>query len=138
MSSAPRPVRVVDTSVLSLLLKDDTRGLAHVPHLRGHEAILSFTTLAELPRWPDERNWGLARRRHLERYLATFTVRHSDEALCRVWAAQAAWAHRAGRPLPVADSWIAATAVLLGVPLVTHNPGDVARIPGLTIITEAP
>jgi predicted nucleic acid-binding protein len=42
---------------------------------------------------------------------------------------------RAGRPLPVNDSWIAACCLHHDVPLVTHNPGDFAGIEGLRLIT---
>jgi predicted nucleic acid-binding protein len=36
-----------------------------------------------------------------------------------------------------ADAWIAATALQLGVPLVTHNVGDYAGVSGLAILSEA-
>ena len=49
---------LVDTSVLSLLLKRDTRAIAYAPHLRDRVGVLSFMTLAELYRWPEERDWG--------------------------------------------------------------------------------
>lgn len=52
-----------------------------------------------------------------------------------------AWT-RAGRrraqPMPVADCWIAATALAFGLELVTHNPADFRGIPGLAVVTEAP
>ena len=35
-----------------------------------------------------------------------------------------------------ADAWIAATALALRCPLVTHNAADFAGVPHLTIITE--
>lgn len=43
-----------------------------------------------------------------------------------------------GRTLPFADSWIAATALSLGLPLVTHNRADFEGIAGLTVVSEAP
>lgn len=48
--------RLVDTSVLSLILKRDTRAASYLPHLTGRIGILSFITLAELFRWPEERD----------------------------------------------------------------------------------
>lgn len=45
---------------------------------------------------------------------------------------------RAGRPAPLADSWIAATALHLNLALVTHNPRDFQGIDGLIVISEAP
>jgi predicted nucleic acid-binding protein len=44
-------------------------------------------------------------------------------------------ATRKGRPIQVADAWIAATALLYGIPLVTHNPADFAGVDGLRLIT---
>jgi len=44
---------------------------------------------------------------------------------------------KVGRRLETADGWIAATAMLYKVPLVTHNASDYAGVPGLTVITEA-
>lgn len=129
---------LVDTSILSLILKRDTRAAAYAPHLAGRIGILSFITLAELYRWPEERDWGPRRRAELARLLAAYEVAYPDERLCRRWAHLLAAVKRSGRPLPFADSWIAATALLLGLPLVTHHPSDFDDIDGLTVISEAP
>lgn len=39
-------------------------------------------------------------------------------------------------PISAADAWIAATALLYGVPLVTHNRKDFEGIDGLVVISE--
>ncbi len=129
---------LVDTSVLSLILKRDTRAAAYRSHLAGRVGVLSFITLAELYRWPEERDWGPRRRAELDRLLAAYEVAYPDEGLCRQWARLMATVKAAGRPLPLADSWIAATALYLALPLVTHNPSDFRGIAGLTVISEAP
>jgi predicted nucleic acid-binding protein len=36
-----------------------------------------------------------------------------------------------------ADAWIAATALDLEAPLLTHNRKDFAAVPGLTVISHA-
>ena len=100
--------------------------------------MLSFITLAELYRWPEERDWGLRRRAALARLLESYEVAYPDEDLCHRWAVMMAAVRRAGRPLPFADSWIAATALHLGLPLVTHNPRDFRGIDQLIVISEAP
>lgn len=41
-----------------------------------------------------------------------------------------------GRPIGPADAWIAATALFLSAPLVTHNPADYGGVPGLTLLTN--
>jgi predicted nucleic acid-binding protein len=38
---------------------------------------------------------------------------------------------------PLADAWIAAAALQLNVPLVTHNAGDYRAVDKLTILTAA-
>lgn len=50
--------RLVDTSILSLILKRDTRAAAYLPRLADRLGVLSFITLAELYHWPEERDWG--------------------------------------------------------------------------------
>lgn len=45
-------------------------------------------------------------------------------------------ARRAGRPIQTADAWIAATALLYGATLVTHNAADFAGVPGLLVVAE--
>jgi predicted nucleic acid-binding protein len=73
----------------------------------------------------------------LERHLRPFNVVLVDLALCQEWAEVMDGADRAGTPVGVADAWIAATALTLACPLVTHNPTDFRGVSGLTIITEA-
>ena len=130
--------RLVDTSVVSLILKRDTRVAAYVPHLAGRGGAISFMTLAELYRWPEERDWGAGRRAELARVLEPYEVVYPDDGLCRRWAVMIAELRRAGRPVPLADSWIAAIALHLNVPLVTHNPRDFEGIDRLVVISEAP
>ena len=51
-------VVVVDTDVVSFLLKGDTRAQSYRPHLQGKTLVLSFMTVAELYQWAFIRNWG--------------------------------------------------------------------------------
>ncbi len=44
---------------------------------------------------------------------------------------------RAGTPMSVADAWVAATALHLQLPLVTHNRTHFAGVAGLTVISES-
>jgi tRNA(fMet)-specific endonuclease VapC len=136
--SPPAPQRlVVDTDVVSFLFKDDTRATLYQPHLSGRLLVISFMTLAELDLWALARRWGPSRRTALEAHLASFTVFPYDRDLCRWWAEVSDEARRSGRPIQSSDAWIAATAMLYGIPLVTHNPSDFAGVTGLSIITES-
>jgi tRNA(fMet)-specific endonuclease VapC len=101
----------------------------------GTLVVVSFMTIAELERWAFERNWGAARLADLQRFLASFAIRPVDRALCTAWAAIMVEARRNGTPVAHADAWVAATARLEGLPLVTHNVRHYRNLSGLTIIT---
>lgn len=136
MTPSARTV-VVDTDIISFLFRNDTRAALYRPHLAGCVLTISFMTLAELQQWTLERNWGAARQRQLLEHVGDYVVHPFDPDLCRWWATVRVACRRLGRPIEVADAWIAATALLYDVPLVTHNPGHFAHAPGLTILTEA-
>ena len=128
---------VVDTDVLSYLLKRDTRVHAYLPYLTDTIIIISFMSLAELERWALERNWGAARRAGLRRFLDGLVTRPVDRALCETWAAITVEARRNGRPIGHADAWVAVTARLDGLPLVTNNARHYVGVGGLTVLTES-
>ena len=123
---------VVDTDVLSYLLKRDTRVQAYLPYLTNTVIIISFVSLAELERWALER-----KRAGLRRFLDGLVTRPVDRALCETWASITVEACRNGRPIGHADAWVAATARLDGLPLVTNNARDYAGVGGLTVLTES-
>lgn len=127
------PAVVVDTDVVSFTFKRDPRALSFGPHLVGQTLVISFMSLAELRARPLIRKWGQASRDRLARHLGRYHVYFADDSLCQRWAEITSQARSLGRLIDVADAWIAATALLLGVPLVTHNPADYAGVPGLTI-----
>ena len=126
---------VVDTDVVSFLFKRDTRANLYAPHLDGHMLAVSFQTLAELELWALSAGWGDRRKQQLERYLRRFILEDSSPALCRIWAKVIDGGRRRGRPVATADAWVAATALLLDVPLVTNNESHFSHIAGLTLIS---
>jgi tRNA(fMet)-specific endonuclease VapC len=64
-------------------------------------------------------------------------VFHSDDDLCVQWAEITEDGKRRGREIQPGDAWIAATALLHEVPLVTHNRRDFESVIGLRIISGA-
>ncbi len=128
---------VADTNVISYIFKEDSRGALYEPRLADKDVVISFVTLAELHRWAISSNWGKTRKRKLEEYLDRFFVLHSNDALCYRWAEIIENGKRRGRSIQPGDAWIAATALLNTVPLVTHTSKDFAGIDGLTIISES-
>lgn len=127
---------VVDTDVMSYVFKEDTRAALYVRYLTGKELIISFVTFGELQRWAIASNWGPTKRNKLKNYLSTVFVFHSDDRLCMKWAEITEDGRRKGRKIPPGDAWIAATALLHDVPLITHNRRDFDCVTGLTVISE--
>jgi len=56
-----------------------------------------------------------------------------DQPVAEAWARLRLLLRNAGLRMPVNDSWIAATAIALGVPVVTQDD-DYADVPGLSVI----
>jgi predicted nucleic acid-binding protein len=94
-------------------------------------------TIAELDRWALSRNWGAARRQQLGDHLDQFTTIMVDRQLCSIWAGAMNQARINGRPIQVADAWVAATAIRLGVPLITNNHDDYAGVTDLVLVRPA-
>ena len=127
---------IVDTDVVSFLLKGDTRGELYRPHLQGRTLALSFMTVAELYQWAYVRNWGDRKLTRLEEQLHRYVIVPFDNELCKQWASISVQRQRLGRPISVQDAWIAATAIRHSSPLVTHNGDDFSDITGLEVISE--
>jgi predicted nucleic acid-binding protein len=105
--------------------------------VRGSELIVSFMTVAEMRQGALDANWGPRKCAVLEAYLDDFSVLHSDSLLCSTWAAIRNESTKKGRPISSADAWIAATALVLSVPLVTNNPKDYRPLDKLQIVSVA-
>jgi predicted nucleic acid-binding protein len=74
-----------------------------------------------------------------DRRLATFSAARAldpipiDEPVADAWARLRILLRDSRQRMPVNDSWIAATAIALGVAIVTQDD-DYADVPGLTVI----
>jgi predicted nucleic acid-binding protein len=74
-----------------------------------------------------------------DRRLATFSAAQAldpipiDEPVADAWARLRILLRDSGQRMPVNDSWIAATAIALGVAIVTQDD-DYVDVPGLTVI----
>ncbi len=130
-------IRVIDTDVWSYLYKGRDEARLYQPHILGNLLVISFQTQAELLRWAIAADWGERRRRHLESHLQDYAVDRSSDTLSLRWAEAMDSARRNGRPISAADAWIAATALNLGVPLITHNKNHFVGVDGLTVISES-
>ena len=127
---------VVDTDVASFIFKWHP-GFAprYVAMVRGALLVVSFMTVAEMRHGALEANWGQRKIDLLESYLGDFSVLDSDDRLCSAWANIRHESARKGRRMSTADAWIAASAITLGAPLVTNNPGDYRHLDRLQIVS---
>ena len=112
---------VADTSVASLILRKRPEVSAYRERLEGSRIYLSFQTIAEMRFGALLKNWGGKRRRELEDFLISCTTLEYTDELADKWAIIMKEARLAGRRLESGDAWIAATALLLDIPLLTHD-----------------
>lgn len=126
--------RVVDSCVVSYLLKNHPFAQQYGSLLEGKSLGLSFMSIAELYRWSIERAWGKKKMQQLEQMLKKYVILSCDDETCWYWAKISSIK---GRPMPSSDAWIAATALRYDTPLVTHNVNDFEHLQdvGLNLIT---
>jgi tRNA(fMet)-specific endonuclease VapC len=104
--------------------------------INGRSVVVSFVTVTELRFGAIKAGWGEIRRRSLERVLARLVVVQPDDDLMRTCALLratcSATGHALGQKVHEADRWIAATAIALGVELIS---GDEVfdNVPGLSV-----
>lgn len=92
-------VVLLDTDVVSFILKADTRADLYMPHLEGQTLALCFMTVAELFQWAAVRKWGASRTGQLEMMLQKYVVLPFDFALCRRWGEIRAGCRATGQPI---------------------------------------
>lgn len=142
MSAARPQAVVVDTMVVSSLVKAARQpGLAadYRSLIAGRPIVISFATVTEMRYGALKAGWGELRRRGLERDLARFVIVQPDDRLMQVCAELRASCERAGQALGQkiheADRWIAATAIRLGVDLVSDDAAFTG-VGGLSVVTR--
>lgn len=127
---------VADTNVVSYTLRDDPLADRYRPLIDGERIAVSFQTVGEIRLGqllghydtPAIESWARLRRQ--------WRIIDSNAELVEIYAALRADANRAGRRLSSQDAWVAATALWLQVPLVTHDR-DFRNIPELNVVTRA-
>jgi predicted nucleic acid-binding protein len=126
---------VVDTDVVSFLFKNDSRAQLYLPLMRNRDLLVSFMTEAELEQWILLANWGVERVRRFRIFMTGFASVPSSRDLILQWAGVMVAARANGRRIEAADAWIAATALLYGAALLTHNPKDYLGLPNLSVLS---
>ena len=123
--TGPRGPIVIDTDVYSADLSETALIAVYEPIIVGRPAFLSFQTVAELHFGALRRNWGAARMRSSTprsppRRSSTLARISSLPTLTCVRSASVSVTH-SGNASTIADRWIAATALRLGIPLVSND-----------------
>jgi tRNA(fMet)-specific endonuclease VapC len=131
---------VLDTMVISWLFADQPHPLAerYRALIGPRPVLLAFQTVMELRYGALRAHWGELRRRRLERDIGQLTVVQADDELATVCADLRRRCqevgHALGNKIHDGDRWVAAVAIRLAVPLVSHD-GVFDRTPGLELIT---
>jgi len=128
---------VIDTDVFSANLVPGSRlAERYAPIITGRPAFISFQTAAELRYGALRRRWGAARMLKLDAKIQRAEVVHTGPELVLIYAQLRADCESAGQALAQrehnGDRWIAATAIRLGVPLVS-NDRIFRGVPGLAL-----
>lgn len=126
---------LVDTDVLSYLLKDDTRAVFFKPYLLHKSVAISFVTVAELYYWAYIKSWGQSRIAGLETRIKNYVVLPYDYSLCQRWAKIRAECEMKGYQIHDNDCWIASTALTYDCALATNNGKHFKHIGELTLIS---
>ena len=130
---------MIDTDVFSAGLHGPSAiATAYEPLIVGQPAFISFQTVAELRFGAALRNWGAGRLLKMEARIGGAEIVQSGPELIDGYVRLRVDCHRAGHALAQAhhdaDRWVAATAIRLGVPLIS-NDGIFVNAPGLTVET---
>ena len=134
MTSRTQTPVVVDTCVVSYIYDNNPIASQYIQRMRNHRAVISFQTYEELLFGVLIANWGPRRKGELFRYVdTTYEMVGYDLELVNISARLRTDSRKRGRELSVADAWIAATAIWLDCPLLSHDK-DFGNPPDLQVI----
>ncbi len=127
---------MIDTNIASYVLNGDPIAERYRPDLEDKVLGISFQAMAELLVGWRRQGWD---NRKFRNYVGgLIEIPYSAEirelfVQVRVESLDRQESDR-GRKVQAADAWVAATALSIDRPLVTHNPRDFDEIAGLTVI----
>ena len=124
---------VLDTSVVSILIRRVESATYYRERIVGRRAVISFQTLEELWFGAYKGSWGDRRKNALRQSLDRYEVMWPNSDLVRISAHLRSERERVGRRLNTGDAWVAATALLLECPLASDDH-DFSDIPDLELI----
>jgi tRNA(fMet)-specific endonuclease VapC len=134
--SEAKPIALVDTDVVSNLLKATTIGCEYARLLHAYQAAIAFITAGELQAGALRRRLGARRQLHLDQWLVEYPIIRFKSGMELIYAQVMVERERMGKRMERSDAWIAATALHYDIPLVTHD-SDYVGTRGLRIITAS-
>ena len=125
---------VADTNVVSYIYRKDSVARPYMEQMANHHAIILFQTYEDLLFGVLTSDWRQRRIDRLLQYVDTnYDIVEYDLELVKICARLRADSRRRGRELKQGDAWIAATAILLRCPLLSHDR-DLGNPPELRVI----
>jgi len=129
------PPLLLDTNVASYIFAGSPLGRRYEALVHEWDPHVSLMTIAEMHIGAYIRGWGSQRLVELHRLLHSMDILFPTQEIAHQVARLSASRQAMGRQMSVNDAWIAATALVCGCPLVTHDQ-DFLGIEGLYILTE--
>ena len=126
---------LLDTNICIYIIKQQPATvIKHFLEYQVGDIGISSITLSEL-------RYGVAKSKHreknakaLDEFIIPLEVVSFDEDAAHAYGEIRATLEKSGTPIGAMDMLIAAHAVSLGIPLVTNNAREFARIPAINII----
>ena len=124
---------MLDSNICSAHLKGNAKVNSRVIQYGGRLHV-STITVGELYTWGFRAKASPKRLQDLLGFLKDVTILDVDETVAREFGALRAGLLDAGQPAPDLDLVNAATAIVHGLTLATHNTQDYANVPGLSLV----
>lgn len=125
---------LLDTNICIYIIKQRPAAvLKRFLEYQAGDIGISSITLSELRYGVEKSAYREKNTKALDEFIIPLEVASFDEQAARVYGNVRATLEKAGTPIGSMDMLIAAHAVALGIPLVTNNIREFARIPCLTI-----
>lgn len=133
MSLRVLPKYLLDTNICVYVLNERPLPVAaRFREFRLGELAVSSITVAELAYGASKSN-RVGTKERLEKFLTDLITLPFDDAAAWEYGELRAFLQREGQPIGPLDLQIAAHALSLGLPIVTNNVGEFARVPRLTV-----
>jgi tRNA(fMet)-specific endonuclease VapC len=123
---------LLDTDICSIHTKDDRVLFHRFMHYVG-QLHVSVITVGELTTWSNRLTASARRKQTIERLLTDVEILDVTPEVARTFGRVRASVLDRGNTVATADGFIAATALVYDLTLVTHNTKDFAAVPGLRL-----